>query len=326
MKKPTLMIIVISVLLVFTFFVRFSIRQNSSNKIETVDISAGIESGQPSDNIKTKGYKVSQSHDGEKEIYCTEDGKLVLVSDGSEKVIYENYREITANPYSIWSFDEYKIQWSKDDKYVYIIDSVYDLKNNKLIPIEDCVVFSWIDNTGIYLADGTYYEISYDGGLQNEMAIGKRIKVIENGEIKVIGEKADDRYFVLDNSIQVNGVFETIGDYLIVNTASLKYDEDELQEKIREDFKSNRFREFLKQRYKESLEKKYIELIQAIKESKEFQELQQQITDLESNYPIEFEGNIKELIEKVNDSAYVHYNVSGRYYLLDIREEEVEYR
>jgi len=179
MKKPTLIILVALVLLVFTFFIRLSISQSNNKKLE---------SGQQSDSIEANGniygYKVSQSHDGEKEIYYTEDGKLVLVSDGSEKVIYENYREITANPYSIWSFDEYKIQWSKDNKYVYIIDSVYDLINNKLIPIEDCVVFSWVDNTGIYLADGTYYELSYDGGLQNEMAIGKKIKVIENGEIK----------------------------------------------------------------------------------------------------------------------------------------------
>jgi len=83
-------------------------------------MSPAIESEQQSDSIKTgrniNGYKVSQSNDGEREIYCTEDGKLVLVSDDSEKVIYENYRDITANPYSIWSFDEYKIQWSKDMK------------------------------------------------------------------------------------------------------------------------------------------------------------------------------------------------------------------
>lgn len=270
MRKPSL-ILVASIILVFILFIRLSISQNSSKKLEIADINTVIESKQQSDSIKTNkniyGYKVSQSHDVEKEIYCTEDGKLTLVSDGSEKVIYENYRDITTNPYSIWSFDEYKIQWSKDSKYVYIIDSVYDLKNNKLTPIEDCVVFSWVNNTGIYLADGTYYEISYDGGLQNQMAIGKKIKVIENGEIKVKGEKDDDRYFILDHSIEVNGVFKIIGDYIVVNTASLKFNEDELQERIREDFKSNRFKEFLKQRHKESLKNKYTELIESIKES-----------------------------------------------------------
>jgi len=82
----------------------------------------------------------------------------------------------------------------------------------------------------------------------------------------------------------------------------------------------------MEQRYEESLEKKYTELIEDIKESEEFQELQQQITELENNYPIEFEGDIKELMQKINDSAYVHYNVSSRYYLSDIQEEEVEYR
>ena len=85
--------------------------------------------------------------------------------------------------------------------------------------------------------------------------------------IKVKGEKDDDRYFILDHSIEVNGVFKIIGDYIVVNTASLKFNEDELQERIREDFKSNRFKEFLKQRHKESLKNKYTELIESIKES-----------------------------------------------------------
>ena len=202
---------------------------------------------------KVNGYKISQSQDGEKEIYCTEDDKLILISGNNEKIIYENYREITANPYSVWNFDEYKIQWSKDSKYVYIIDSIYDLKNDKLIPIEDCVIFSWIDNKGVYLTEGTYYEISYDGGLQNQMAVGKKIKIIDNGEIKEVGIQTDDRYFVLDRYIDTDKAFEVLGDYLIINTASLKYKEDELQEKINEDFRSDRFKKFLKQNRDESL-------------------------------------------------------------------------
>lgn len=272
------------------------------------------------------GYKISQSQDGEKEIYCTEDKKLILVYDNSKKVIYKNYKDITVNPYSIWSFDEYKIQWSSDGNYVYIIDSIYDLKNNKTIPIKDCVVFSWIDSKGVYLAEGTYYEISYDGGLQNEMAVGKKVKVIENGEIEEKGKQTDDRYFVLNHFAGVDKVFEVVGDYVIVDTASLKYKEEKLQEKIEEDFRSNEFKEFLKQNNDESLNTKYMALIDAIRESKEFQQLKHQINDLEQSYPIEFEGDIKELIKIIDDPTYCSYNVSGKYYLKDIKKEEVKFR
>ena len=273
----------------------------------------------------SNGIKISQSPDGEKEIYCTGDKKLVLKSDDNEKVIYENYREITTNPYSIWDFDEYKVQWSGNGKYVYIVDSIYDLINEKLIPIEDCVIFSWIDNKGVYLAEGTHYEISYDGGFQNEMAVGKKIKIIENGEIKEIGKQTDDRYFVLDHFIDVDKTFEVIGDYITINTASLKYTEEELQDKINEDLHSDRLNEFLQQN-DEDLNLKYMELVNMISESKEFQEIQNQINDYEKNYPIEYEGDIKELIKIINDATYGSYNVSGRYYLEDIKEEEIEFR
>lgn len=273
----------------------------------------------------SNGIKISQSLDGEKEIYCTEDKKLVLKSDDSEKVIYENYRGIATNPYSIWDFDEYKVQWSSNGKYVYIIDSIYDLKNEKLIPIEDCVIFSWIDNKGVYLAEGTHYEISYDGGFQNEMAVGKKIKIIENGEIKVIGKLIDERYFVLDHFIDVDKTFEVIGDYITINTAALKFSEEELQEKINEDLHSDRLNEFLQQN-DEDLNLKYMELVNMISESKEFQEIQNQINDYEKNHPIEYEGHIKELIKIISDATYGSYNVSGKYYLEDIKEEEIEFR
>lgn len=277
-------------------------------------------------NKNIDGYIISQSQDGEKEIYCTKDKKLVLLYDKHKKVIYENYRDITTNPYSIWSFDEYKVQWSKDSNYVYVIDSIYDIKNDKLIPIKDCVVFSWIENKGVYLADGTYYEISYDGGLQNEMAVGKKIKIIENGEVKEETKQTDDRYFVLDHFISVEKLFRVTGDYITINTASLKYKEDELHDIIKKDFRSNEFKEFLKQNHNESLNLKYIEIINTIKKSKEFQDLQYQINDLEKSYPIEFEGNIKEIMKIINDTTYFSYNVSGKYYLKDINEEEVKFR
>lgn len=272
----------------------------------------------------TDVFKVSQSQDGKKEIYCNKDKELILKSGNIKKVIYQNYRDVTTNPYSIWSFDEYKIQWSSDGDYVYIIDSVYDLKNDKLIPLKDCVVFSWIGNKGVYLAEGNYYEISYDGALQNEMAVGKKIKVIENGKIQEKGKQTDNRYFVLDHFIDVDKVFKVTGDYITINTALLKYSEEELQGKIDEDMNSNKFREFFYHNNNESLNIKYAELIKKIKESKEFDKLQKQIQYLEKNYPIEVEGDIKELIRITNDLTYGFYNVSGRYYLKDIKKEEVE--
>ncbi|HOR86317.1 MAG TPA: hypothetical protein PLL98_07500 [Bacillota bacterium] len=275
---------------------------------------------------KINGYKINQSRDGGKEIYRTEDNKLILVSDSNEKVIYENYRDITANPYSIWSYDGYKVQWSQNDKYIYIIDSVYDLKNDKLIPIKDCVIFSWIDNKGVYLAEGTYYEISYDGGLQNEMAAGKKIKVIDGGRIEEKGSQTGDRYFVFEHYIDIDRPFEYIEDYITISTALLKYKEDELQDKIREELHSDKFRGFLKQNYNKDVYLKYMKLIDVIKESKEFRELQYQIDGLEKSYPIEFEGQAKEIMKIIDNPTHFIYNVSGEYFLQDIKKEEVKFR
>lgn len=66
--------------------------------------------------------------------------------------------------------------------------------------------------------------------------------------------------------------------------------------------------------------------IYLIKEPTEFQELQHQIADLENSYPIEFESGIKEIMKRVNNITYSTYNVSGKYYLKDIKEEEVQFR
>lgn len=272
------------------------------------------------------GYPVSRSQDGEKEIYCIEDGKLVLVFDNSEKVIYENYRAITSNPYSVWDMDEYKIQWSEDSNYVYIIDSIYDFKNDRLMPLKDCVIFSWIGNKGIYLAEGTYYEISYDGALQNEMAAGKKIKMIEGGAVKELGEQIGDRYFVLDDCIQEKKAFETIGDYIVINTASLKYSEEQLQDKIKEEFHSSNFQGFLQKNHNDEMHKKLMAAIDRIKELKEFKDLESEIDKAEKSYPVTFEGNIKKLIEIVNDDTYGYYNVSGKYFLKDIKREELRFR
>lgn len=322
MKKRLSLLIAIAMLtIVFTACNRVETPQQASNSVD--------DKGQETTSID--GYRVSISQDGEKEIYCTEDRKLVLVSGGQEKVIYEDYRIITNNPYSIWDFDDYKIQWSRDSNYVYIIDSIYDFQNDQLIPIEDCVVFSWAGNKGVYLADGAYYEISYDGGLQNQMAAGKKIKIIENGVVQEVTEQPGDRYFVFDEDIRggMKEAFGTAGEsYIVINTASLKYSEEQLQEKINEEIHSDNLREFLK-RYSghdNEMQRKYSGVINKIKEMKEFQDLQEEINKLEKSYPVKFDGPIKELITTVNDNTYCGYNVSGRYFLKDIKREMVDFR
>ncbi|HYE81551.1 MAG TPA: hypothetical protein VEG39_05200 [Clostridia bacterium] len=272
------------------------------------------------------GYRISLSQDGEKEIYRTKTDKLVLVYDNKEKIIYRDYREISNNPYSVWNFDEYKVQWSEDSNYVYIIDSIYDFKNDVLIPIKDCVIFSWIGNKGIYLADGTYYEISYDGALQNEMAVGKKVKVIESDIVKELGAQKEDRYYVLDDCIQTKKVFDTIGDDIIIKTASLKYNEEQLQDKIKEELHSEGFKEFLGRRHYREINKRVTALMDKIKELEEFQALQSDISNLEKNYPVEFEGNVKKLLDIINDDTYGYYNVSGKYFLKDIKSEELNFR
>lgn len=83
--------------------------------------------------------------------------------------------------------------------------------------------------------------------------------------------------------------------------------------------------DFLQQK-NEDLNLKYMELVNMISESKEFQDIQNQINDYEKNLSIEYEGNIKELIKIINDVTYGSYNVSGRYYLEDIKEEDIEFR
>ncbi len=269
--------------------------------------------------------RVSTSLDREKEIWCTKDRKLILVFDDEERVIYDNYNVMTNNPYSVWDFDEYKLQWSADSNYIYIIDSIYDVKNDKLLPIKDCVIFSWIGNKGVYLAEGSYYEISYDGGLQSQMAVGKKLKAVEEGIIKDLEEQQGGRYYVLADSISPNKPFTTVGDYLSIDTATLKYSEGQLQAKIEEELHSESFREMLKNLSHKELNKDTADIMNKIKEIKELQEFQQKIRSYEEKYPIEFYGGVKELERVINEELYGSYNLSGKYFLKDIRKEEVQF-
>lgn len=274
-----------------------------------------------------KGYKISESQDNEKFIYCTEDNKLILVNGDFQKIIYDYYipydderhlNSVFNNPYSIWSFDEYKIQWSSNSKYVYIVDTIYDLEKDKFIPLKDCVVFSWKDNKGIYLADGKHYELSADGALQNEMSIGKKIKIIEDGIIKELDSLTDGRYYVLNEYNNIPNLFNYIGDYLIINTAKLKYSEDNLQDIIENDIKNM---PNFNDEYK-NIENNYKNLITQIKSLNEYKLLHKNIKEFEEKYPVLIEG--KNVIDMIDNDHYLSHNINGKFYLEDIKETEIE--
>ena len=82
-------------------------------------------------------YKVSTSPDGKKTIYRFDnylmliDSKRIGTNQKAIRIIYDNYDKRTEDPYSLWDYDCFKIQWSSDSNYVYIIDSIYDIANDK---------------------------------------------------------------------------------------------------------------------------------------------------------------------------------------------------
>ena len=113
--------------------------------------------------------------------------------------------------------------------------------------------------------------------------------------------------------------------YISVKTASLKYNEDQLQSKIKEEFHSSSFQQLLQNRYYD-IDSKSKAVFDKIKELKEFKDLQKEINDLERNNPIVVEGEIKELMTMVNEGTYGWFNVSGKYFLEDVKLEEVSFK
>ncbi|WP_053957210.1 hypothetical protein [Inediibacterium massiliense] len=186
-------------------------------------------------NKNFEGYILSTSPSGYNKIICTSNNQLLLMarnnSDVALKEIYENYSELSTDPYSVYNFEDYLIQWSENEKYIFIKDSIYDVDNDKLIPIKDNIIFSWIGNKGMYIADGYYYTMGYGESDFNYMAIGKQIKVFDKGNITTLCQLKDDRYFMLDN-VYMGNMFKITDHYLIIDTVSLKHDAKELQEII----------------------------------------------------------------------------------------------
>lgn len=205
-------------------------------KIETNDNINEVEEEALKDN---KSYVLSVSQRGDKEVVCTHNNELVLhVKSGNKeisKVIYEDYSPLSDDPYSMYNLSRYTIQWSQNERYIFVKDSIYDIETDKLIEIKNNVAFMWVDNKGLYMDNGYYYTMHFDDGYSNYMAISKEINVFEEGNIRSLAFAEDDKFFVLDN-IHMQNMFDVTDDCLVVNTASLKYKAEELQEIINKEY------------------------------------------------------------------------------------------
>lgn len=210
-----------------------------------------------------KSYVLSVSPHGDKKIVCTGDNELVLhVKSGrneTSKVIYEDYSPLLSDnhplaepdPYSMYSSEKYIIQWSQNERYIFVRDSIYDIETDKLIEIKSNVAFMWVGNKGLYMDNGYYYTMHFSDGYSNYMSVSKEINVFEEGDIRTLARAEDDRYFVLDKihifmlDIMLDKIhatdmfditFDITDDCLVVNTASLKYKAEELQEIINKEY------------------------------------------------------------------------------------------
>lgn len=181
---------------------------------------------------------VSWSPAGNTKLLLGKDNNLYISDEKGEREIYRNYEkdhELFKHPYSLWSFDFFRIQWSEDGQYVYIIDSIYDVANDRLIPLKDCLIFSWAGNRGVYLSEGKIVEAKFwDNGFYG-LYVSKCIKVFENGEVRTSKERADDRYFVVSerswDEIDKT-LFKCIGPAVEVETAKFKFGEEEMYDKL----------------------------------------------------------------------------------------------
>ncbi|MDF2547727.1 MAG: hypothetical protein K0R93_2625 [Anaerosolibacter sp.] len=212
------------------------LRDTHVTEIEVNDNINAVEEGVLKDN---KSYVLSVSPSGDKEIACTGDNELVLhVKSGNQetmKVIYQNYSPLSEDPYSMYNLEKYNIQWSQNEGYIFIRNSIYDIETDKLIEIKDNVAFMWVGNKGLYMDNGYYYTMNFDDGYSNYMAISKKINIFDAGNISTLAYAEDDKYFVWDN-IHMENMFDITDDCLIMNKASLKYKAGDLQEIINKEY------------------------------------------------------------------------------------------
>lgn len=222
------------------------LRDTNITEIQVNDNINKVEEGAPEND---KGYVLSTSPHGDKKILCTYNNELVLYmkNDDNEtsKAIYKGYSPLSDDPYSMYNFENYNVQWSKGERYVFIRDSIYDIETDKLTEIKSNVAFGWVGDKGLYMNNGYYYTMDADDGYSNYMAIAKEINVFEKGNIRTLVRAEDDNYFVQDN-IYLGKTFNIENNCMVVDTASLNTEAKDLQEKINKEY-----REMVKAIYKE---------------------------------------------------------------------------
>lgn len=187
-----------------------------------------------------RSYVLSTSPHGDKKIVWNSKNELVLhVKSGNNetlKTIYKGYSPLSEDPYSMYNYTRYLIQWSQNEKYVFVRDSIYDIEANKLIKIKSNVAFTWIGNKGLYMDDGYYYTLPFDDGYSNYMAVSKKVKVFDGGKIRTLAVAKSNQYFVLDSIIMEN-MFKIANNSMIISTASLKDKAEELQKIINKEYR-----------------------------------------------------------------------------------------
>ncbi len=257
------------------------------------------------------GRVISWSPGGNIKLLLGEDNNLYISDDKGERIIYRNYEkdgELFKHPYSLWSFDFFRIQWSEDGQYAYIIDSIYDVVKDKLIPIKDCLIFSWVGNRGIYLSDGKVVEGNFwDNGFYG-LYTSKCVKVFEKGKIRTIKERTDDRFFVVsENSWNETDktLFRCQGPAIEVKSAKFKFGEEEMYDKLIKAYQELREDE----KAWELLNSEYLEADSRSKAVDDFNKLK-------SKYPIK-------LLDENFDGNHLHWDFDMNYYLVDITAESL---
>lgn len=189
-------------------------------------------------NTESDGRVVSWSPDGNIKLLLKKDNNLYVLDGKGERIVYRNYEKSTGllnHPYSLWSFDFFRIQWSSDGRYAYIIDSIYDMANDKLIPLKDSLIFSWLGNKGVYLSGGEIVEGKFwDNGFYGFYA-SKCLKCFEGGNIRTMKERTDDKYFIVAESSwneTEKTLFRGIGADIEIRTAKFKFGRDATHDKL----------------------------------------------------------------------------------------------
>ena len=286
-------------------------------------------------NIKASiAYQVNESPDKEKQVFICKDYKnykVILKNKGHAKVIYENYPAITImdpysyyfsheqliswsetmmDPYSFYSSHEYLISWSENSKYLFIKDSIYDVDKDQLISLEDYVVFQWRGNKGIYLAEGDSFTLGYDGAIHSEFAVGKKVKVFEEGLITELMQAPNNRYFILDP------LWMLFTDNLY--TAQLKYSVQELKQMIGSPAYYQLIQDnIIKPKADGELQEAYKALIDKIKHLKAYNQLEQKRAEVqENNSLIKTNSHINTFFDVISNH-YILWNTRPAYYYKD---------